>query len=76
MVKGYDDSIAHSEYTERFLKQIADNYKRISVKAPDGDVVDILVHADEVEGNALTEYVVMMHVIRNKKLINVDSADI
>ena len=76
LIEGYDDSIAHSEYTERFMKQIVDNYKQISVKAPDGDVVDILVHADEVEGNALTEYVVMMHVIRNKKLINVDSADI
>jgi hypothetical protein len=76
LIKGYDERIPHIEYTQRFLNEITDNYKRISVKAPDGDEVDILVHADAVKDNTMIEYVVMMHIVRNKDLLNVDNMNI
>ena len=51
---------------------IIGKYKRLIVMTPDGDSVDVLVRADTVENNTMSEYIVMMHVIRNRDSVNVE----
>ncbi|MBP5280767.1 MAG: hypothetical protein J6Z03_09810, partial [Erysipelotrichaceae bacterium] len=75
LIKGYDQSIGHAEYTERFIPNIVGNYRRINVMMPDGEYADVLVRADVIEGNTMSEYIVMMHLIRDLNKLNVEMID-
>ncbi|MBO7697737.1 MAG: PAS domain-containing protein, partial [Erysipelotrichaceae bacterium] len=75
LIKGYDQSIRHAEYTERFIPNIVGNYRRINVMMPDGEYADVLVRADVIEGNTMSEYIVMMHLIRDLNKLNVEMID-
>ncbi|MBO7676069.1 MAG: hypothetical protein J6S49_00915, partial [Erysipelotrichaceae bacterium] len=75
LIKGYDPSIGHAEYTERFIPNIVGNYRRINVMMPDGEYADVLVRADVIEGNTMSEYIVMMHLIRDLNKLNVEMID-
>ena len=59
MIKGYDPSIPHSEYTERFIEQIAGDQKKLDAELPGGKKLELFVRADRVEDQASdTEYIV------------------
>ena len=73
LIKGFDQSIEHSEYTERFIDSILGRYKRITVEMKDSEPLDMLVRADAIEGNEMAEYIVMMHAVRDLSLLNIDS---
>ncbi|MBO7697896.1 MAG: EAL domain-containing protein, partial [Erysipelotrichaceae bacterium] len=75
LIKGYDQSIGHAEYTERFIPNIVGNYRRINVMMPGGEYADVLVRADVIEGNTMSEYIVMMHLIRDLNKLNVEMID-
>ena len=76
LIKGYDPGIEHSKYTDRFISSIIGKYRLIEVNTPEGDYANILVRADAVEDNTMSEYIVMMHVVQNRDSINVDSIDL
>ncbi|MBR3251909.1 MAG: hypothetical protein IKF80_09385, partial [Erysipelotrichaceae bacterium] len=76
LINGFDQSIEHSAYTERFIDSILGKYRRITAATPDDATIDILVRADAIEGNEMAEYIVMMHAVRDLSLLNVDNIEI
>ena len=73
LIRGYDPSIEHADYTEKFINNIIGKYKRLTIETPDGGNIEILTRADVVKDDEMIEYIVSMHVIMDRNSINVDN---
>ena len=76
LIRGYDPSIEHADYTEKFINNIIGKYKRLTIETPDGGNIEILTRADVVKDDEMIEYIVSMHVIMDRNSINVDNINL
>lgn len=73
LIKGYNPDIPHHEYTEKFINQISGKFKTISVDIGNGEYADIMARADRVVNYGDIEYIVFLHVIKDKSSINLET---